>query len=126
MPPGPGKKWKKDNQANKQRENTDNTTETNPKLRHGREPKENGCGKRLWKTTAVEKKPRAKMQQDRGDMKKTASKQHAKKKKPKIMPKISGKIGHSDTIDNNHQKQSQDPWKNSAPGLGRQGCTSPT
>jgi hypothetical protein len=86
--------------------------------------------KRLRKT-AVEndcggKKPRAKMQQDRGDMKKTASKQHVKKKMPKIMPKISGKIGHSDTIDNNHQKQSQDPWKNSAPGLGRQGCTSPT
>jgi hypothetical protein len=42
--------------------------ETNPRLRHGREPKENGCGG---------KKPRATMQQDRGDMKKTASKQHA-------------------------------------------------
>jgi hypothetical protein len=77
MPPGPGKKWKKNNQANKQRENTDNTTETNPKLRHGPERKESACGKPLRKTAAVGKKTRAKMQQDRGDMKKTASKQHA-------------------------------------------------
>jgi len=53
------------------------------------------------------------MQQGRGDMKKSGSKQHAKKN----MPKISGKIGHGDTIDNNIPKQPQGPWKNGAPRL---------